>query len=53
MNKNPDILPNEQESLIDYQNRQIALKNRALSIRESYRDISDENYDANSEPIVI
>lgn len=44
---------NEQESLIDYQNRQIALHNRAVHIQESLRDISDENYNADDEPIVI
>lgn len=51
--KNYDLLPNEQESIIDIQNRQIALHNRALSIQESWTDISDEKFDSNEEPIII
>ena len=45
--------PNEGASIIDYQNRQIALRNRAIIIQESYSDISDEGFDADEEPIVI
>lgn len=45
--------PNEGESLIDYQNRQCALRNRALSIQESRFDISDETFDPDNEPIII
>lgn len=51
--ENTNLLPNEQESLIDYQNRQIALRNRAITILESLTDISDENYDSDNESIVI
>lgn len=45
--------PKEGESIIDYQNRQIALRNRAIKIQETYLDISDEKFNADEEPIVI
>ena len=47
------VKPNEGESIIDYQNRQIAIRNRAIKLRESYSDISDETFNVDDEPIVI
>ena len=44
---------NEGGSIIDYQNRQMALRNRAIKIQESYSDISDEGFNVDEEPIVI
>ena len=48
-----DIMPNDQEPLIDYQNRQIASKNRAIAIQESWNDISNDSFDADAEPVII
>ena len=47
------VKPNEGESIIDYQNRLIALRNRAIKIQELYSDISDEKFNVDDEPIII